>query len=31
MARNRKVVGEGFVGGERGMLEGRCNCQDLEK
>ena len=31
MARNRKVVGEGFVGGERGMLEGRCNYQDLEK
>ena len=31
MARNRKVVSEGFVGGERGMLEDQCNCRDLEK
>lgn len=30
MARNHKVVGEGFAGDGRGMLEGRCNCQDLE-
>ena len=30
MARNRRVVDEGFVGGGRGMLEDRCNCQDLE-
>ena len=31
MARNRRVVGEGFVGGGRGTLEGRCNYRDLEK